>query len=269
MMRLEPGKKQLAWPEETPQTGLAEQQEPKASSALPLAPREFKPSKPSVSPVKRVAEAIVTARPSQANNHISAELFASLSPKTVASSTVGDALQLSLPDSTLQRLVQGERFTKRLETIIEEYHQPEAFDPDNVDANDLRVALTALDRFDHISLIAGAMWNGEALRTTLQKTEIREMVDLLGRETLAYAIMNALQPPSAPPSPKPLEAIRSDGVSCFFAWASSIPKGLRQRMDMRQPSLFHHMPELTEAFLASGPLIMRKAAEFIVSSSDE
>ncbi len=268
-MRLESGKKQTAWLAENGQTVPATKPDLKSSSMLPLAPGEVKTTKPAVSSVKNAGDAKFAARHSRTNYDLSTELFAPVSSKNVALSTIQEALQFSLPESTLERLVQSERFGKRLGSLIEEYHQPEAFDPSRVDIDDLRVALTVLDQFDRTSLIAGAMWNGEALRTTLQKVDIREMMDLLGRETLAFAIMNALQPPSQAPSPKPLEAIRSDGVACFHAWAVSIPRCLKQRIELRQPSLFHQVPEPSDMFLASGPLIVRKVAQHIMGLRDE
>jgi hypothetical protein len=268
-MRLEPGKKQIAWRAESPQAASVAQQEPQAPAGNLSAPREIKTPKPTVTPVRRDPEPTVAARPARNGSRLSGELFEKLSPKTVASSCVGEALQLQLPNSTVERLVQSDRFTERLGTILEEYHQPEAFEASNLDDNDLQVALIALEQFDHISLIAGAMWNGEALRTTLYKSDIREMVDLLGRETLAFAIVNALQPPNAAPSPKPLEAIRLDGAACFYAWAASVPKAIKQRMELRQPSLFQQIPEPEEAFLVSGPSILRKAAQYVLSSNDE
>jgi hypothetical protein len=275
-MRLEPGKKQTAWLAENAQAAGVAQPEPQSSAGQQVAPsgqqqapREIKTPNPPASPVKPHAEPIGTARPSRISNRLSVEMFATLSPNTVAPASIGEALQLQVPDSTLDRLLQSERFTERLGTILEEYHQPEAIDPSSLDTNDLQVALTALEQFNHISLIAGAMWNGEALRTTLQKADIREMVSLLGREALAFAMMNALLPPSEAPTTKTVEAIRSDGVACFYAWASSVPKGIRHRMELRQPSLFHEIPVSSEAFLASGPSILRRAAQYIMSSSDE
>ncbi len=202
------------------------------------------------------------------SRRLTVETFAALTPKSVSTSSIRDAMQFSVPDETLDKLLKHDRFTARLGEILEDYHKPQPIDVNSQDGNDLHIAMSALEHFNRLILTAGALWNGAYLRTTLQKADVSEIVRLVDRKTLAFAVKNAMQPPPSNPPAKLAESIRADGLQCFFAWASSATKAIVQRVELRMPELFSEKPVVAEVFKVNGCAVLSQAAQFIRSSAD-
>ena len=164
-----------------------------------------------------------------------------------------------VPAETVGRLLDSDRFGRRLRHLIEDRLEPLPGAPSISQA-----AVLAMDEpaLDGLALRAGAVWHGRAMARAVDGQSVRAQVAAIGAELRALGLAQGWLrgPPSTDAMPEDLAlAVRRDGLACLHAWCREQPPAVGQRVALCLPPPLP-LPSQDAGHHAAGPRIVAALA---------
>jgi hypothetical protein len=170
-----------------------------------------------------------------------------------------------IPKAAVEPLLSCARLHSQLSKRIAEAYALKPLSGDD-DLEDLDIASMGISDLSRVMHLAGAIWNGRALRGIVAGREIMNILPGFGAASFHYAIANAEAIPLREEGPGVADPsrIKADGLACFAAWLEALDEPLRQRVLLKfSPASLPAEP--SPAFMPDGVVAIRRSARHIQS----